>query len=355
MKKNNFYRILSISFVTAFLIVINISCSDEEVSASKNEIAEIYYSNSVNTKDGLQAEYRDNNGSVVYFYGTSNEERKPDSIKSIIISRPTTDTLTNIILDNKAKIKLIYYTNSDGIKYDEVNKFEYLSNDTILISIYDYNWTDKSDSLTYQFKIKDDVSTRTYRKSNKRESNNDEVTLTWEDMKEAVLDQMKSAAFAKGLAISIGLLGVALALESGGLSMIIAGALISSLTSNPNPIIASELNLDAPVSPTSQFIPNPIGTPENPTGEINCDNFYYSFNYVEVPVCETCNYCYEVDNVRYVTQQILNISGGTPPYRSDQADTIQSGMVYNGFCCRHSCIVFIGVRDVNGCWATYEE
>lgn len=151
-------------FLLVFCIITN--CKKEE--RNNNDISDKFsasvFRNLNNQNDGLIADIINlSDNTHLYYYGNFDAVGNPDSIKSLVYSRINNDTLVNIILDDSFRVRFIYNSyKSNNIKDKYLHKFDYISKDSLLYSIYSYNWSNKLDSLVYQTRVVNNNGTTQY-------------------------------------------------------------------------------------------------------------------------------------------------------------------------------------------------
>lgn len=265
---------------TILFCLVAFSCKKSNIGNSSDSIFNIYKA-TVNQHEGLLADVFDPSTKCkTYFYGNFNDSGVPKDVKSIVLEFSNTDTLYNYILDDNNRIYLSYGSLKNGTKLNNVVKINYQNDDSASVNIYDYNWTNNTDSLIKQVTInyRNNTATTTYGRLGQVLGGDD-----LQDFQQEVNDisiKFRKYLFNGAIAVdgvlggiciigalgTVGTIGVAcLAFSSLSTVLILFGDQIknanaATLIPNTNP--------NAPISPTavSAIIPNPIGTPTNPRG-----------------------------------------------------------------------------------------
>lgn len=100
---------------------------------------------------GLQAQHIDNNtGNTVDFYGSYNELGEPDILHNLRITRPGSDTIVNLIVDQGTSQIDYAILEVNGEKLDLVVEFDFPQGDSVMVlSQYDYDWDTGTSELYY--------------------------------------------------------------------------------------------------------------------------------------------------------------------------------------------------------------
>lgn len=251
---------LKITLIT-MICIFAFACKKEKTRDTTNAI---FYKNSPNLQDNLISEVNmPEKNSVAYFYGSSDSLGAPASINSISYKINNNDTIVNIILDVEKRPQIIYFSNNSGTKLNQLIKFEYISPDSTIISIYNYDWINNTDSLLFQSRGKGDKSIKTYG------LRLNSTTDLFSDLTTTLLTTIGAAGIAcAATAVLPGMLFyvAGFSLAQSALAGVISAVTLISSTSHANQQLQSQKNPKAPVSPTSSYIPNPTGTPQNPSG-----------------------------------------------------------------------------------------
>lgn len=263
---------------TILFCLVAFSCKKSNIGNSSDPIFNIYKA-SASQHEGLLADVFDPSTKCkTYFYGNFNDSGVPKDVKSIVLEFNNTDTLYNYILDDNNRIYLTYGSLKNGTKLNNVVKITYPNNDSAFINLYNYNWSNNSDSLIKQISINYTANSAvtTYGRLSQN-LGGDDLSEFQNDIYQ-IKDQHKKYLF-NGLITVNGVIGGICIIGSlptfGGAGAfcaafgIISTALIlfqpqlsdaATLIPNTNP--------NVPNNPTSAsaIIPKPIGTPGNPSG-----------------------------------------------------------------------------------------
>lgn len=262
------------------------SCKKDNIDSKALDATAEFYLNESNNEDGLLAEVKLNKeNAVVFFYGSADTEGTPYDINSVSYVSNISDTITNVILDSDMRASIITFKKKNGTMLNTIVKFDYIENDTIIFNIYQYNWLTQRDSLLYQTKVKDSSLFNTH-------SSRIAFDFNIEDFKKEAIKfatAVAIAAFACGVvAVSVALIPPALAFAVANPHLAIAGIIFAAgaiASASPNQTLNPNHNSNAPTSPTATnaTIPNPIGTPENPDGEMGTVTIYgaHSCHYLD--------------------------------------------------------------------------
>lgn len=249
--KNLKITLIAITCIFAF------ACKKEKIEDTTKAI---YYKNSPNSLDNLMIEVNmPEKNSVAYFYGSSDSLGAPSTVNSISYKVNSNDTIVNFILDDEKRPQIIYFSNNSGTKLNQLIKFEYISSDSTIISIYNYNWQNNTDSLLFQSRGKGDKAIKTYGlRLNSTTDIGTDILLAFG----ATGLSIAAVALLPGILFA----AAGFTLGQSALAGVIAAATFIASNSNANQQLQTQTNPNAPQSPTSGFIPNPIGTPNYPVG-----------------------------------------------------------------------------------------
>lgn len=260
-------KLISILLFT-FLVF---SCKKDKIDSKTLGTTAEFYLNKSSNEDGLLIEVRNAEG-IVYYYGTSNSDGKIDKIKSIAFKQNNiSDTIINFILDEQKRPYIVYLSNSkDNKKYDHVTKISYLNNDSIKLSLYKYDWATAQDSLIAEYVGDSTNMNQTYGNARISDELDDQLKKQADEIVKGFMGvgaQMVVAAFTATIFVAAGFVGVPVAIAT----IITTGVFMIDFANASTPITyITTPNTKAPTSPTATntTIPNPIGTPEDPTGNI---------------------------------------------------------------------------------------
>jgi len=239
------------------------SCKKSQQENSINSDKVFFYENSPNNTDGLIAEVQlSKENANAFIYGTSDSTGSPAHIKSMVYKINNNDTVYNFVFDNLNRVKIVYAKLNNN-NLNQLIKFDYLTNDTVVTNIYKYNWITQTDSLLYQFKGKGSDQTKTYGArfslSNLFKGDANAIVTAF-IIVGLVYAGLPTAIYAAGVWIT------------GSTTAGIFGGALTAITLVASTSGAQEYqpikNPAAPISPTSAsaIIPNPVGTPTNPVG-----------------------------------------------------------------------------------------
>lgn len=242
-------------FIASFLLL---GCNQDK--ENDNGLME-YYENSPSLDDGLIAKYTADDYSTVYLYGSSDENGKGNDLKSVAYKKADNDTLINIIFDDLDRPKLTYLSTTSGFKSNFIVKLDYEeSNDSIVVNHYKYNWETETDSLFASYKFKGQNGVVYY--GNKTTNKNDaEFVAAWG----AIIIIGVFCPIAGGYAVA-NLIGWGTFIGNVAGAFTIVGLASSIWTNNVANASALTSIPISPSSPTNGTIPNPTGTPSNPSG-----------------------------------------------------------------------------------------
>lgn len=255
---------LKITLIT-FICIFAFACKKEKIEDTTKAI---YYKNSPNSLDNLMIEVNmPEKNSVAYFYGSSDSLGAPSTVNSISYKVNSNDTIVNFILDDEKRPQIIYFSNNSGTKLNQLIKFEYISSDSTIISIYNYNWQNNTDSLLFQSRGKGDKAIKTYGlRLNSTTDIGTDILLAFG----ATGLSIAAVALLPGILFA----AAGYTLGQSALAGVITAATFIASNSHANQQLQTQTNPNAPLSPTSGFIPNPTGTPTNPTGNKGKVLFY---------------------------------------------------------------------------------
>ncbi len=258
-------KILSISMVLLFLSSCKKETNDqntEPVIKESNIIS--VYKNPQNKVDALLANVYDSSSkTTTYFYGASNTNGVPKDIKSLILEKKGSDTLHHYILDSLNRVIIAYSSLKNGTKLNTIIKMSYATTaDVVLVSFYSYNWETRLDTLKNQISydytnsfgivtLGDDFT----------QPEKDDFVIEIEKLIKEIYTNKR--IFGAAIFISAGV-----CVLSKSVCPIAAGFIMGSTILLKGQIAkGTELqtvqNPNVPQSPTTQFIPNPISSPQN--------------------------------------------------------------------------------------------
>lgn len=249
-------KLITILLITCFAF----SCKKDKSNNTTNQAELTVYKNIANSNDELMATYYDpNTSSTSYIYGSTNSEGRGTIAKSMVYEKKGNDTLINVILDADLRPHFLYVSTRSGVKINQLFKFEYVSGDSIKVSFYKYNWLDGTDSLMAQYVTKDNNGRVLY--GARVNGTNDNYIQQFAAVVAAIVFMAGPVPIAAGLIVGFALEGGIV----GGALTTLSLALVSWLNTANGATLSNNLP-PYPTSPTSVQIPNPIGTPSNPTG-----------------------------------------------------------------------------------------
>ena len=278
-----------ISF-TLIVIVLS-SCKKNDNATTDPNIDKVeFFSNNSNTLDGIIAKTQiKDSKSDIYFYGRFNAKGLQDSIKSIVLDQRDSSFYCNYIIDSKNRPYLCYTTKKNGNNDNVILKLSYPSSDTVVYSLYHYDWVSKTDSLLQENRINKLTGGNviTYGRVNATEPDLDPIEKEyqdlWEKWKASLTNGLVKVKAISGFnrlsriwtnTITSAVLNAAII--DAGLERTLTSIrenIVKARTNNSIPINSYEetygINTNPPQSPSSRFIPNPIGTPQYPTGNSN--------------------------------------------------------------------------------------
>lgn len=265
MKIIQMKKMLSISMVLLFLSSCKKETNDqntEPVIKESNIIS--VYKNPQNKVDALLANVYDSSSkTTTYFYGASNTNGVPKDIKSLILEKKGSDTLHHYILDSLNRVIIAYSSLKNGTKLNTIIKMSYATTaDVVLVSFYSYNWETRLDTLKNQISydytnsfgivtLGDDFT----------QPEKDDFVIEIEKLIKEIYTNKR--IFGAAIFISAGV-----CVLSRSVCPIAAGFIMGSTILLKGQIAkGTELqtvqNPNVPQSPTTQFIPNPISSPQN--------------------------------------------------------------------------------------------
>ncbi len=133
-----------------FALFLFFGCSDDDTSSDNTESNLIIYKNQTgdNNADALQAQYKDLEGTL-NFYGNFDEELNPTTIRTLTYQKSFNDTIVNLIIDPLTNKLASSYTTVNGIKSDVVMKFDYPSDESLSVSVHEYDWNTMTSDIIY--------------------------------------------------------------------------------------------------------------------------------------------------------------------------------------------------------------
>lgn len=255
-------KIVKIFLFLAILISF-FSCNKDDDQEIISESPVNIYKGESNSNDGLQADVTEGDYKT-YFYGDFHQNGSPKNVKSIVLEKKLSDTLYNFLVDNQHRIYMAYTSLKNGNKLSRLVKMDFVDDNNAFMNFYDYNWNDNTDVLVKQIAVnyENQTAISTYGKF----GDDDEFMFSTSEIKKFLI---KHSGIVGGVAI------VATALTCGGSAGLACGpALLAVSTAvmllNSNIVKADTLNPNLPShpqSPTNGTIPNPKGTPSDPTND----------------------------------------------------------------------------------------
>ncbi len=151
---NKFRSALLLTLMALFLVTNGCKKDTEDPIVEDTSSSVTVFTNQTgepnSSANGLQAQVIDYRGNILDFYGNFNEQAGPDELQSIRVTRPDSDTIVNLILDQTTSNlnRAIFEVN--GEKLDLVVEFDFPAGDTTMIlSHYDYDWDTGESELYY--------------------------------------------------------------------------------------------------------------------------------------------------------------------------------------------------------------
>lgn len=309
-------------FVLLAITAIITSCKKDKIDNPKSTDTELvhFYSADANTKDAMVLTVLDSlRSSVLIAYAAFGDDELHSDINSFVFGSVGGDYFGNLILDESKRPKLFYVTAKSGTKDNVILSFSYPVNDTVVYSLYYYNWELQEDSLLQQQRINIDDFGSTFTYGNRLadvaywERTSEELktikqniekvfnnSIVIKDISDTRFTTQNLTDFLEGnkkkknarIATSTILLEHLMNIERAE-----AYARIQEALSKP--IKPSDLKKVYPKesksiidyiyamfnagSPTKDKVPNPVGTPENPDGEMGTVTIYgaHSCHYLD--------------------------------------------------------------------------
>lgn len=316
-----------------FSILIIISCSKEEDLVEEDISVVNIYENSPNTVDDLIADtYDANSKSYVYYYGSFNNNGIPEKLKSLVLNKKNSDTLHHYVLDEFKRIKIAYSSLKNGNKLSNIVKFNYQNNSTCKISIHNYDWLNNTDLLLKEFECNyiTNTSILTYGRTMSQSESDDFEQNELNPFKNGMITNKH--IFGAAVFVSAGVCFVAPPICPTAAGFIIGSAILFSGQITKASELKTIKNPLAPISPSTQTLPNPTGTPTYPGGYLQlikgqwkansvtlCGIELFSTPYVQnvvtscgtffnkYPICRRDNILQINDNLTYtVNEGIIN-------------------------------------------------
>ncbi len=130
-------------------ILMICSCKDSEeplVDPTGNSFYKIYPENN----EGLLASITDNENGDLHIYGNRLQDDQLEA-KAIVFERENNDTLINMIYGDDNEIQFLYSeSKSTGEKNNAVVRIDHIELDSIIVSIYEKDWSNNSSELVFQ-------------------------------------------------------------------------------------------------------------------------------------------------------------------------------------------------------------
>jgi len=246
-----------------------------------------FFSNTPNLSDGLVAKTQMSTpNSIIYFYGGFNAKGLQNSINSILLEQKDSDFYCNYIFDTLSRPILIYTTKRNGTNENVILKLSYPSSDSVVYSLYNYDWVLKTDSLLQENRISKITGGNTivYGRVDATEPDLDAVEQEYQDLEDqwktsltnglikvkvlsgfnrlsAIWTNTITSAVINAAIIDAGLTNTLFSIKEK-----IAKARASNTVSINSYEETYGINTIPPQSPSGRFIPNPSGTPSYPKG-----------------------------------------------------------------------------------------
>lgn len=253
--------------IIALICVIFFSCKKENQERSPEFNVINVYGNLPNKTDALLADVYDaSNSTTTYFYGSFNNNGVPKDIKSLILENKSSDTLLHYILDNSNRVTIAYSSLKNSTKLNTVIKMDYSVANQVTLSLYSYNWLNNLDTLIKQitYDYINNTGTIVYGKIKTQTKSDDFEANELNPLKNGMLTNER--IFGAAIFVSIGVCIVAPPICPTAAGFIIGSTILLSGQIAKSAELKTIQNPIAPQSPTSSLIPNPTGTPANPTG-----------------------------------------------------------------------------------------
>lgn len=149
MKKS----IIFSSLVSLFLLIL-FSCSTEDNSSNSSNY-NVYKNKTGDVNaNALHAQYiAPNNEHIINIYGLFDLNNNPTIINTITYQKTNSDTLVNMVINPITNRINSLFTSVNGIKSNIVMKFNYLSNNDVDVSFYQYDWNNNTSQNIYTTRI----------------------------------------------------------------------------------------------------------------------------------------------------------------------------------------------------------
>lgn len=113
-----------------------------------------FYSVEEAAEDALMLTSLDSSRSIMLIaYAAFDADGIPARINSLVLGKVAENYQGNLIFDEQKRPQLFYVTAKNGTKDNVLLSFSYPANDTVVYSLYYYNWSTQEDSLLQQQKI----------------------------------------------------------------------------------------------------------------------------------------------------------------------------------------------------------
>jgi hypothetical protein len=187
-------------------------------------------------------------------------------------------------VDDSFRVRFIYNSyKSNNIKDKYLHKFDYISKDSLLYSVYSYNWSNKSDSLVYQTRVVNNNGTTQY--ENLYGLRVSGILGNNLCSQAQLVAASVSGAFGVLGSLGIGYLGATVINPTVGALAGIGLFVIWFSNGACGQDLIQNTNSNYPNNPISENIPNPMGTPNFPNGYNDSISIEISRGGVNDPCC----------------------------------------------------------------------
>lgn len=285
----NIFRALFLLQVYMFGVMASMSCSkndsEPEIADDNNTpLAESsFYSYTQvpgsNPDNGLIAKQVLNaSGDEIFFFGSFDEIGMPQSPKSFVVNKASTDTVMNVFVDAYMKPTMVYFSNETGEKYSTVWTYEWTSESTFVFRAFTYDWVTNTDNLNYeslvtvidgQYQFDDNFVRSANTHLNMREIFHNNTLYRGGDVEWTSIAGAVVTGLTVALTVAVGAYGaVAYGVGTGLVAAAIFGSTLLVDTANAQTNPTTNTSTNTPPNPNDSPNPNPVSTPEDPTNLI---------------------------------------------------------------------------------------
>jgi len=321
------------SLVSIFLLIL-FSCSTEDNSPNSSNY-NVYKNKTGDVNaNALHAQYvAPNNEHIINIYGLFDLNNNPTIVNTITYQKTNSDTLVNMVINPITNRINSLFTSVNGIKSDIVMKFDYLSNNDVDVSFYQYDWNNNTSQNIYTTRI---INTNLNGgRSSLNSPFNDGVVYSVAGLI-GIASAEIVAAIGGGFS-GIGYLsGAAAGIVAGTSAVAIVGAAaIVATILFINEVGAATVEPSDMSPPADTEIFNPVPPENDPTPNLqqtSCFNNDITFNGT-------------MDSLGNIA--ISAVNGGVPPYTYMVENEIQQNEFFLNEYSNGSYL--LGVKDANGC------